>query len=121
MRNRVTECFQFLIGVFQLNRAVFQFFVQAGDLVFHPFALGDVANRAGDNQSFSGGQRLCAHLDGKFSAVLVQAAEFHSRFRNATAVLGEVRRVILPLGFSKPFRDQQGDAFPLQLPLAITK
>ena len=100
---------------------MFQFFVQAGDLVFHPFALGDVANRAGDNQSFSGGQRLCAHLDGKLSTVLVQAEKLHRRFRNTTAVLREVSRVILPLGFSKAFRDQQGDAFPLQLPLAITK
>src|SRR2546427_3875835 len=36
---------------------------------------GDVANRAGENQSFFSGQRLCTHLDRKLPAVLVQAAK----------------------------------------------
>jgi hypothetical protein len=54
---------QFLVRGFQFNDAVFQF-RSIKEIVISLFARRDVADRAGDDQSIVGRQRLGRHLDG---------------------------------------------------------
>ncbi len=78
MRHRGGEGFQLLIDCGQFDIAGCESHVQDFDLVLRPFALGNIADGAGNQRPLLGFERAETDLRRKFGAVLALSAELQA-------------------------------------------
>ena len=89
MGDGVSEGLQFLVDGGQLGVALRKPHIQFQDFPVRLFALGDIANGAGNQNAFLGFQGAEADLPREFAAFFVEAKQVQSGAHGAGAGLGE--------------------------------
>src|SRR5512143_989790 len=109
MRDGIAERFEFLVGRFQLRRALLQVFVQSLDFLLVLLALGHVADRGTDQQSTLSLQRTQADLDRKLTSILAAAEEFQANAHRTCRMLNVIPLAVFGMFFAKSLRYQELD------------
>src|SRR6516225_5618864 len=106
---------------FQFSRASGQFLIESADMLVSVLALGDIADRAGNQRALLGLQWTEADLHRKLGSVFPPAVQLQARTHRPHPRLSKELRAVLRVPGTKSFRDQNLNLPPKELRPLVAK